>query len=54
MRQADLRAEETDNLPPNRRVFFVSGLPSSIWTRFPKAEKYTHPGPEGLKQREKK
>ena len=28
---------------PSGSVFSVSGLPSSMWTRFPKAEKNTHP-----------
>ena len=28
---------------PDGSVFSVSGLPSSIWARFPEAEKYTHP-----------
>ena len=40
---------------PVGSVFSVSGLPSSMWTRFPKAEKkYASPGPEGLEEREKK
>ena len=36
---------------PDGSVFSVSGLPSSLRARFPKAEKYTHP--RGRKARKK-
>ena len=55
MRQANLRAGETDNLPPVRERFLRLRL-ASIFTGslFESRKIYASPGPEGLEEREKK
>ncbi len=55
MRQANLRAGETDNLPPGRERILRLRLAFIYVDSLSESRKiYASPGPEGLEEREKK
>lgn len=55
MRQANLRAGETDNLPPDRERILRLRLAFIYVDSLSESRKiYASPGPEGLEEREKK
>ena len=55
MRQANLRAGETDNLPPSRERILRLRLAFIYVDSLSESRKiYASPGPEGLEEREKK